>query len=74
MKQSSDVEKSADIKPTADNNGAADDKVPVDDILVEIGDFGLYQVLVAILTGIVMLLASSAQFNFVFTGDVPVHR
>lgn len=71
MKQSHDAAECGDKGPP---RKSAADPTLVDDILLEIGDFGLYQVLVAILTGMVMLLASAAQFNFVFTGDVPDHR
>lgn len=62
-------------EPTADKkNITIKNEFPVDDILVEIGNFGRYQVLVAITIGIALLIANAAQYNFVLTANIPDHR
>lgn len=43
-------------------------------IFTEIGEFGLYQILVGIATGIALFITGLATYNFVFTSVVPDHR
>lgn len=71
MKQSNEVVQSSDDESKYKNTKNA---LSFDEISQEIGEFGLYQILVGALTGIVLLLSSSALFNFVFTSEIPAHR
>lgn len=71
MKSPPEVSKSTANKlPRKD----ADNALAFDDILKEIGEFGLYQLLTGILIGIVLLFTTFALFNFVFSSDIPHHR
>lgn len=45
-----------------------------DRILEEIGQFGLYQILVGITTGIALCITGFATFNFIFATTIPEHR
>lgn len=71
MKQSCEVIKSSDDESPAKKSS---NSLTFDEILQEIGEFGLYQILVGILIGLVLMLTSSALFNFVFTSEIPDHR
>lgn len=46
----------------------------LDRILSEIGEFGLYQKLIGIVTGIALVISSYDMFNFVFASAIPEHR
>lgn len=43
-------------------------------ILEEIGEFGLYQIIIGISIGAAMILTSCAMFDFVFASAIPEHR
>lgn len=43
-------------------------------IFTEIGEFGLYQILIGIATGAALFITGLATYNFVFTSVIPDHR
>lgn len=45
-----------------------------DEILHEIGDFGVYQILVAVYVGFALACGSFVTMNFVFAADITEHR
>lgn len=62
-------------KPSENKHGNKSENALVfDDILKEIGEFGLYQLVTGILIGIVLLFTTFALFNFVFSSEIPDHR
>lgn len=67
-----EVTKSSDEEST--NKQSSEQTFSFDDIFHEIGAFGRYQIILGVLTGLVLLLHSSALFNFVFTSEIPDHR
>lgn len=71
MKSPPEVSKSASNKLPAKSSRNA---LAIDEILKEIGEFGLYQFLIGILIGIVLLFTTFALFNFVFSSEIPDHR
>lgn len=70
MKQSVQVEQS----DTELNNRQKTKSPTFDDIYNEIGEFGLYQILVVLSTGFVFFFGSFVTLNFIFGVDVPDHR
>lgn len=45
-----------------------------DRMLQEIGEFGLYQILVALTTGTALCITGFTAFNFIYASNVPPHR
>lgn len=70
MKQSVQVDQS----DTELNNGQNKKLSTFDHIYNEIGEFGLYQILVVLSTGFVYLFGSFVTLNFIFGIEVPEHR
>lgn len=64
-------QKSSDLEAASGNTNNV---LSFDRILHEIGEFGLYQTISAILTGFALLFASISMFNFVITASMPDHR
>lgn len=53
---------------------ASKDSLSSDRLLKEVGEFGLYQLLVGATTGAALVITALAAFNFVFVAVVPEHR
>lgn len=49
-------------------------ELTLDRILSEIGGFGLYQIIIGIVTGVALVISSYDMFNFVFASAIPEHR
>lgn len=45
-----------------------------DRMFQEIGEFGLYQILVALTTGAALCITGFTAFNFIYASNVPPHR
>lgn len=54
--------------------GSTENSLDFDGILNEIGEFGRYQILVAISIGLIAAFSSFAVLNFVFSAAIPKHR
>lgn len=67
------------LKPTAESetlieNAKSEHPLSPDRLLEEVGDFGMYQLLVGATTGAALVITALAAFNFVFVAVVPEHR
>lgn len=64
------------IQPMKVEKPSAEFELPLscNRIFEEIGEFGLYQILVGIATGVALYITGLATYNFVFTSVVPEHR
>lgn len=71
MKQSREADQSS-----YDELSKKDTKNPFsfDEILQEIGEFGLYHILVSVSIGFVLLLTACTIFNLIFSSEIPDHR
>lgn len=68
----------ADEFVLSSNESSSSDKddasPPYPEILHEIGEFGLYQVLVGLTVGFVLAYGSMVTMNFIFAIDIVEHR
>lgn len=61
--------------PQARKNNEKEQKSPAyEDILREIGEFGLYQILVSLIVGYVFAFGSFVTLNFIFGANIVDHR
>lgn len=72
MKQSSDDPKyPSGIEAV---NKHSEDALSSDHIFKEIGEFGIFQILVGFASGAALILASLTIYNFIFAADIPEYR
>lgn len=50
------------------------DELSSDRIFLEIGGFGLFQILVGLASGAALISASLTIYNFIFAADIPEYR
>lgn len=67
--------KESELSADAENPGKKVRAPPTyDELLLEIGQFGLYQILVGLIVGFVFTVGSMVTMNFIFGVDITEHR
>lgn len=76
MELSEQSRHSSDTKMTSGDIEQIEESPPpaYDDVLREIGEFGLYQLLVGLIVGFVFAYGSFITMNFIFAVDIIEHR
>lgn len=64
------MEQTVEIERTNENKAKS---VPFDDIFKEIGEFGFYQILVSLSSGLAFAFGSFSILNFIFGAAIPDH-
>lgn len=62
------------MEQTTEINETKHKSVSFDEIYNEIGEFGLYQILVGLSSGLAFAFGSFSILNFIFGASIPDHR